>query len=943
MRSARPATVDPSTTTLLIAAILSTSGAAVSLAQESPEMPPAGFPAAAQAADAAAAAKPKKEEYPPFDKVVEGLTKVISTADGAASLYDLYRDNQSGKLLAVLPREHDKQLIMIACTVTAGDPEAGVMGPTHYARWEKVNKQLALVAPNLSVRTDGGKEAKDSAETLYTGRVLLSTPILAMTPDGRPVIDLGSVALQQAPKLFGSSPWGGYGPSLGMLDHSLAKLTKAKAFPKNIVIEYQAPKRDGQVVRLAYSIGELKGTPGYKPRKADPRVGYFYDWHLDFARTQEDKLAERYINRWHIEKADPKLKNSPPRQPIVWYIEHTTPVRYRRYVREGIEMWNQAFAEIGIVGALEVHQQDAVTGAHMDKDPEDARYNFFRWNSSDRGYAIGPSRTNPETGEILDADVVWHQGLTRAVRSMLEDLSDDLAQQTFGPETMAFLAEHPQWDPRVRLASPERREEVTMRIALEAETARKLPLSDPAHPWTAWTHNHMNRACRIGGMLSMDLSLADAAFAAGMLPAAGASDEDLLDGLPEAFLGAMIRYIAAHEVGHCLGLQHNMAASSIRSLSEINTPGFEGATIGTVMDYAAANINHGLGEAQGPYATPVLGPYDRWAIAFGYGPEEEREKVLARVSEPEHIFLSQAEMATGSDPRNMTWDLGSDNLQFCESRLGLVRDVRSKLVSDIVDKGESWAVARRRYQATMGAQIQALWIASRWIGGTFSNNDFKGDPGDRPPVQDVPCEQQRRALRLIIENAFEDGAFGLTPELVRHFGKEYWWDPMGTDEILSDPSFTVHDLVGGVQATALTLVLNPTLLRRVYDNEFRTNGDGDRLTLAEVVATVTDAVWREAAQPSAGEHTASSPMVSSFRRNLQREHVERLMTLAMLDRTTSPALRTISTLATAELRRIDSLVERAAGAKPDPYTSAHFTDIRERIARALEAQYIRNR
>src|SRR5690606_30018248 len=118
---------------------------------------------------------------------------------------------------------------------------------------------------------------------------------------------------------------------------------------------------------------------------------------------------------------------------------------------------------------------------------------------------------------------------------------------------------------------------------------------------------------------------------------------------------------------------------------------------------------------------------------------------------------------------NMTWDLGKDNLEFAESRLGLVREVRARLVSDIVREGESWAQARRRYQATLGTHLQSLWIASRWIGGAFGHLDFKGDPGARAPVEDVPAEQQRRALKLIIDNAFEDRAFGLTPELVRHF------------------------------------------------------------------------------------------------------------------------------------------------------------------------------
>jgi len=915
MNSRRLAAV---TSTGLLALALG-AGAASVFAQQGP---------APQGAPGAEAPKP---EFPPLDKAIEGLTKVVSTADGAKPLYDLYADTKTGRLVAVLPPNYEKQDLMIACTVTAGDPEAGVMGPTHIVRWERYDKQLALVAPDLFSRTQGDQQAKDSVEQLYTGRVLLATPIIAMAENNRPVIDLGGIALKNAKDLFGSSVFGAYGPDLPALNPSLAKLTKVKAFPVNLVFEYQAPKPDGQIVRAGYSIGELSGTPGFKPRKADERFGFFYDWYADFAKEANQLVTERYISRWNVEKADPKLKVSPPKQPIVWYIEHTTPVKFRRYVRDGIAMWNQAFEEIGFDGAVVVYQQDAATGAHMDKDPEDARYNFFRWNVSNQGYAIGPSRTNPYTGEILDADVVWHQGLTRSVRGMLENLSETVSTQSFGPETLAWLDEHPDWDPRVRLAPPEKRDQ----ILREREAARSA--GTPARKRMAIGAD--GAGCQIGELLAVDLGLADAAFLAGALDDA---QGDMLDGLPEEYLGQMIRYISAHEVGHCLGLQHNMIASTIRTLKEINSPGFTGATVGSVMDYVAANINHGLGEVQGPYATPVLGPYDKWVIAYGYGPEDQLDAVRARVGEPDVIFQAQAAIAFGGDPRNNTWDMGSDNLEFAKSRLALVKELRAKILDKVVKEGEPWAMARRRYNTLLGTHVQALSISARWIGGSFYSNDFKGDPGDRAPIADVPAERQRLALQMVIDNAFRDDTFGLTPDLVRHFGKEHFYDPANINEIVQDHSYTVHDLVGGIQATALTFVMNPTTLRRVYDNEFRAT-ENNPLTLAEVVTTVTDAAWTECANPARGSFSASKPMVSSFRRNLQREHVGRLITLALLDSQPSPSLRTISTLSVQELKRIDKMAEAALRASPDPYTTAHLEDVRTRIARALETTYTINR
>lgn len=873
------------------------------------------------------------EEYPPFDKAVEGLTKVVTNADGAQGYWDLYEDREKGRVLAVLPKGYEGAVMMIACTVSGGDSQAGVMGPTLFARWEKIGNQLALVAPNFAVRTDGDAQAKESIENLFTGRVILSTPIVSMAPGDRPVIDFGAIATRQTDKFFGSAVYGSYGPSLYAVNPDLARLTKAKAFPKNVLVEYQAPRPDGRIVRLTYDIGALDGTPGYKPREADSRVGYFYDSYEDYARPANRDVTERYITRWNLEKADPSLTVSPPKQPIVWYIEHTTPVKFRRYVREGIEMWNKAFEATGIVGAVEVYQQDSASGAHMDKDPEDARYNFFRWNASDQGYAIGPSRSNPLTGEILDADVVWHQGLTRAVRSMYEGFTDDLTEQSFSPETLAFFEQHPGWDPRVLLAPPAERAQILRARAIDAARPVTAELGSAEHPWSAWAAPHANHACRIGNMLSLDISLAGAALDTGLIQT---PEGDTLDGLPEAFIGQMIRYISAHEVGHCLGLQHNMAASTIRTNAQVNAEGYEGPTVGSVMDYVASNINYELGDAQGNYATTQVGPYDMWAIAFGYGPEDKVKDVLARSAEPDHLYLSQTAMSVGSDPRNMTWDMGKDNLTFAATRIQLVQDIRDKLLTDIVDDGESWAVARRRFNATVGTQIQSMAIAAPYIGGSYTSSAFKGDKDAAAPITDVPADQQRKALNLILDASFDDEAFGLTPELVRHMGKEYWWDDAGIGEMMADPSLTVHDMAAGIQGVGLSLVMNPTTLRRVYDNEFRTQNQDDTLTLNELVTTITDRAWSECAKPG------REPAISSFRRNLQREHAERLTTLA-LNGSNSPSMRTISALAAAELRRIDAMAEKALAADPDAYTRAHLDDIRLRVARALDAAYVIDR
>jgi len=681
------------------------------------------------------------------------------------------------------------------------------------------------------------------------------------------------------------------------------------------------------MMRLAYSIGKLEGTSGYQTRAADNRVGYFYDWYNDTTPGEFDAKPQRFINRWNVEKADPKLSLSPPKQPIVWYVEHTTPIKYRRWVREGIELWNEAFEKIGITGALEVYQQDATTGAHMEKDPEDARYNFFRWNMSEAGYAIGPSRSNPKTGEILEADVVWNQGLTRGVASMLGTLSKSLIAESSSPELIAWYDANPLWDPRPRLA---------------AVFGPGEPMPSSARSPESGLSGLHPAACHMGHQLAVDLSLVGAAFAAGRLET---EDDSILDGVPEQFLGPMIRYISAHEVGHCLGLQHNMAASSLVSLEKMSGADYQGPVTSSVMDYVAPNIAV-PGGAQGPFINAHLGPYDVWAIACGYGPADSLKDTLAQSCQKEHTYVSQIAMSFGSDPRNMTWDVGDKNLDFCESRMKLVGDLRTKLTNELVKDGQPWAEARRRYEQLLGTQMRTLFIAAAWIGGSYENLDAKGTPGARTPIEDVSAADQRRALAYVMKNVFEDESFGLTPELVRHMGKEYWWDPEGMTELTQDASYSVHDLVGGLQATGLSLLLNPVRLRRVHDNEFRTAGSTDAFTLAELLTCVSDAIWKECKSAPSGSYSAASPLCSSFRRNLQWEHAGRLIDLVLVKDAPSPAVRAITTLAAQELRRIDSLAKDALSGETqsrtlDPISKAHLAELRTRIAKALDAAYVK--
>ncbi|MHC4947829.1 MAG: zinc-dependent metalloprotease [Planctomycetota bacterium] len=886
-------------------------------------------------ASLAAAAPPGRGELKPFDEVSKDHEKVISTADGAASLYGVYVDRKRHQVLAELPRGFAGQKHYIAVTQAGGGTFAGLQGPSRYVYWRRYDNRIALLEPELGTRSTGETESRRSVERLFTDRVLIDVPIVATGPSGQPVIDLDDLLVKNAGKFAGSVASG--------VNTRLARVVKAKAFPKNIEIAFEMPVGGGKLVTLHYSISLIPDKTGYEPRVADERVGYFTTVYRDLGEYRDDDKWVRRIDRWHLEKRDPSLTLSPPKQPIVYYLEHTIPVRYRRWVRQGVLYWNEAFEQVGLDRAIEVYVQDERTGAHMDKDPEDVRFNFVRWLNNDVSTAIGPHRSHPITGQILDADIVLTDGWIRAYWGWYHEQMPDLGVSGFGGETLAWLEGHPQWDPRILLAPPERRPELLARHRARVAAG---PIEYPNDPIlvedddyaviSEWLGSEQ-RICLAAHGLAFDMAAARLQFEAfeGEAPEDDPGDE--LDGIPEWFIGPLLAELTCHEVGHTLGLRHNFKASSVHALEDINSEAWKGERplAGSVMDYLPPNFNMESGEIQGDITMIGLGPYDLWAIEYGYT-FDDPAAVAQRAAEPELAFLTDDDTG-GPDPLARRYDFSADPLDYAENQMRIVRYHRERILSDFVKDGESWSKARRGYTVTLGMQTRALSMVAGWVGGAHVHRDRKGDPGGRRPIEVVDPEQQRRALRFLVDNAFNEDVFALTPELLAHMTVDKWSDRSRGDR--GESAWPVHDRIMGVQASVLTMVLNPTTLRRVHDNELRTPADGDALTLPEVFRTLNTAVFAELeAEGRGAAFTDRRPMISSLRRNLQSAMADRLIALAG-DVSRMP--RPVRTLARQHLRDLRDLLDaRLEGGEMDAYTQAHLADLRERIGKALDAVYV---
>ena len=965
---------------ILAMTIALAAGSTLSMAQDGPPAPPGS----AAPPGAPGAAKP---EFPPFAEFSKDFVKIVSTADGEASLFTVYTREKDQQVLLELPRDFGRLKYLFAMTVSTGEPFAGLQGPDLYVYWKRFDKRLALIEPQIDVRSTGDGESKASVERVFTDRVLLDVPIVGIGPGGGPVIDADALFGQQASKFFG-------GAALGA-NPALATIKKAKAFPRNVELAFEMPTAGGTLKTFYYSLNLVPDSSGYTPRVADERIGYFLTSFRDLGKFKDDEKWVRYINRWNIEKADPKLKMSSPKSPIVYYVESAVPVKYRRFVRDGALYWNKAFEKIGISDAIEVYFQDKSTGAHMEKDPEDARYNFLRWVTNDISTAIGPSRAHPLTGQILDADVILTDGWIRAFWFQSNEIIPDIVMRGMSDQEVSWLSQNPQWDPRVRLAPPGQREAVAMaNFRHEAEklqrgvarfggwpaganpgagtiasstTAEDAAMANlgqgPGKRMTAWD-------CMAAQGKAFDMSTSRMYFElAGIMsdtdqPEDDAADKkddkkddkkkddkkkdekdgekkdkpDLLDGIPEWFIAQALADLTAHEVGHTLGLRHNFKASSAYTSKQVNSDAFKGkkpyAT--SVMDYNPINVNFDKGAIQGDYNMLSIGAYDMWAIEYGYG-SGDLKKIASRAADPELQFGSD-EDAGGIDASIRRYDLFADPLDYAKNRVELAKFARGRILDKFVKDGQSWARARRGYATTLNMQTDAVSIMTNWVGAAYVHRDRKGDPNARPPLEVVPAEQQRAAMRFVMETAFRDEAYGLTPELLKYLTIDRFSDA-GAGR--GNPDWAIHDQIGGVQAGALSGLINPVRLSRVYDNELRVPQDQDALTVTEMLDTVTDAIFSELKDLSGG--TARKPSISSLRRNLQREFIERMIDLAVKPNALGESGKVVSTLASAKLKDLRSRMDGyLKTGNLDPYTKAHLADAAKRIDKALDASYLYN-
>ena len=900
-----------------------------------PRMPATGLPSLlAAVCGAALLAGPHlafADESKSKSEKEDSFAKLVKDAKRLDGLLPLYR--RENKLYAEIPQRLLDKEFFITISIARGISDRFLLGGLSWGdgddwvwAFHKVDDKLQVVRKNVRFLAEKGSPEAAAVSNAYTDSILYSVPILAKTPAGGHLIDLEKIFFTDLPKI--SSQLSGF---------SFAKdrstWAGTKAFEDNVEIEVAAtysssgktdldtvPDSRAATLTIHYSLSLLPQN-NYHPRLADPRVGYFVTALKDFSQSADEDRFVRYINRWQLEKADPKAAVSPPKKPIVFWIEKTVPYRYRQPIREGIEAWNGAFEQAGFASAIEVRQQPEKT----DWDPEDVNYNTFRWITSGRGFAMGPSRVNPRTGQILDADIIFDADFVKHWQTEFE---------TFTPESIAWL-------------------------------------TGGLDPVGVGGINRAAAGCGCGhcSLLaghSYQTALGVTALAASATPAVSEKEKEKL-------VRQGLKLVAMHELGHTLGLRHNFKGTSLATLAEINSadPGKRKPASTSVMDYIPVNIVP-KGQPQAAYYPTQLGVYDRWAIEYGYKPlsgskpEDEKdglEKIASRSGEPLLAFATDEDTESGDpDPLSNRYDLGSDPVAFAKQRATLVQEVIPQLVERFTADDAGYERVRQAFGVLLAAHGQAAFIASRLIGGLHGSRSHRDDPGAPPPFKVVEAKEQRQALDLLAEQVFSDKPFSFPPELYNQLVSTRWlhWGAKPVDR----EDYPVHEVVLLWQQRVLDQLLNARTLTRLADSELKLPADEDAFTVAELLDRLTKAVFAEVGNLQDGDYTARKPAISSLRRNLQRATLGELGALALgrsghsikitasphgtsVRRTSSPPpdaralaalqLRRLAGRVNAMLKRADA--EQASLVLDDP-SRAHLEDLAARIDSILDADVI---
>jgi Met-zincin/Domain of unknown function (DUF5117)/Domain of unknown function (DUF5118) len=744
----------------------------------------------------------KNESEDEASAPLQSFDETIKNAETLPGLFTLYRHKHNGKIFLEIQPEQLNKNYLATITLASGIGEQGLYSgmamQTFLFYFRRVNNNLLFTVRNVNFRANPNDPQRLSVARSFSDSVLYSLKIISIHSQRRTMLfDLGNLLLKDLPgfkSLLRNTLYARY-----ELDGSKSYFGTTGAFPLNLEIDaiYGFTLSDGDdephlptlpdsrslSLRVHYSFSQLPENNNYLPRLADERVGYFHTTYKDFSSQNQIEPFVRYINRWHLEKQDPKATISPPKKPIVFWIESTVPLEYREAIREGVLMWNQAFEKAGFKDALSVEQMpDNATW-----NPADVRYNTIRWlNSLDAAFfGIGPSRVNPITGEILDADIVVD---ANTVRSQQQDYRIFVENQPLANGNLT----NPSCD--LTRASDQF---AIGQIALPLIQNQPDEIKQFIHQFLRYLVAH-----EVGHTL----------------------------GLEHNFRSSTL--LKPEELNHTNITRTKGMVSSVMDYLPINL-----APIGTPQgDYFPVIV--------GPYDEWVIEyGYKPSTVTTTLAEKPFLQQIANRQANNPELSYAPDEDVYDLDPTVNMYDLSSDPLRYSQLQLDNARVLWDRLNRRPPSPDEGYSEIRESFDQILYYYWRHVNFITKYIGGQ-SFYRLRPNAQNQPlPFVPVPASKQREALTVLHKYLFAADTFNFPPELLNKLAPSRWND-LGNAAVMNRLDYPIHDRIFSFQSYILRILLSGDRLSRLRDLELK-SPPGESLTMPELFNTLQAGIWTE--------------------------------------------------------------------------------------------------